>query len=447
MHEEKQPVLWGIDPTRLDQTQYTAALIAQALEKGLLHETEVQRFQMGCMGVLARLSRQWNGGRSSSIRIEDAQMLTQSMLWLIGLVLKAQPTPAQALQLLIHTPVDALYDEGLQLAQRKTRAAKIRWMQVTGRLFQTRCSFYADAFAGIRGFFKLYRPAFAAQEIHITADYPTFVPVEDLAGIEFIETYLDRLSLENGFLCRFDRSAVDALFGRRPEYGQDQLFNLFGAVWTAAVGCACTGRDVQQLTLSNQDLLLLENSLCSMARGQIAALLARVRRQLVQTLSLSPALDAYIRQGEWRLAGEIHVACREHWLDRLFPTEDAAVSRPILCAFGEKMPDPAFRSLLKQLASCDTWEQRLEKIRTDVHSLADLEDLLLAGCLTADDVEAVLCLLMPQELAALWQRHVLVPSAQSGQLTDRLKAFMQTRPAQVQHEMEALSGRIMIVES
>ena len=140
MCETKMAASNGIDPTRLDPEQYVLSLIGQALQKGLLREADVQIFQTGCYGFLAELSRQWNGERSSSIRVEDAQMLTQSMLWLIGLVLKEQPAPEQALILLKRTPVKALYNEGLPIAQRKTRAAKIRWAQATGRLspWQTR---------------------------------------------------------------------------------------------------------------------------------------------------------------------------------------------------------------------------------------------------------------------------------------------------------------------
>lgn len=445
MCETKMAASNGIDPIRLDPEQYVLSLIGQALQKGLLRESDVQIFQTGCYGFLAELSRQWNGERSSSIRVEDAQMLIQSMLWLIGLVLKEQPAPEQALILLKRTPVKALYNEGLQIAQRKTRTAKIRWAQAAGRLFQTKCSFYPDAFQGMRGFFQVYRPAFAAHEIHITADYPTFIPIVHLAGIEFIETYLQRLCLENDFLCRFDAAVVHALFDRRIEHGADQLFNLFEVVWLAAMGCICAGRSVQQLAISKDDRELLESSFGRMDREQISGVLSRARRKLVQELDLLPALDIYVQQGERRLAGEIALACQEHWLDRLFPADDQQRLQPIVCIFGQKMPDPEFRMLLDRLSSSNSEAEKLELIRSEIRSLADLEDLLLADCLTSAETEAVQGLLTPQELAALWQRHALVLSAKSDQLAKALQGFLQKYPPDVQSRIQMLAGRIEIL--
>jgi len=90
-----------------------------------------------------------------------------------------------------------LYDE-------KTAISRSLQKKILEHLLDTPNVYYRSTIAdGVNGFFKLYRPQFAAHEIHITADYPILAGRPELDGIEFIEQYLRCIEAENAFCICF----------------------------------------------------------------------------------------------------------------------------------------------------------------------------------------------------------------------------------------------------
>lgn len=112
------------------------------------------------------------------MRTETAQALLDSVFYTLGIALKDFPTPDAALQGLKSRPLAALLTEGQDCIRRRVAAARARHRRLAGALFETENVFYrATAADGIRGFFRLYRPALFANETHITADYPLLLPL------------------------------------------------------------------------------------------------------------------------------------------------------------------------------------------------------------------------------------------------------------------------------
>lgn len=168
------------------------------------------------MDIVADLAMDFTDGLSSSIRIEQAQEFVLSVFYTAGLALKACPSPDEAAFRLASEPLRTLYDEGTKIIKKKLVAARMLRGQVSKNIFAIKNEFYASTIIdGIRGFFKLYNPKFGAHETHITADYPTFLPINDLTGIEFIEKYLERIDIENRFCLCFDSTAASEMLHRR----------------------------------------------------------------------------------------------------------------------------------------------------------------------------------------------------------------------------------------
>lgn len=87
---------------------------------------------------------------------------------------------------------------------------------------------------GIASFFKLYDPLFGGQELHITADYPTCLGRPSVCGIEFIESYLQRIQAENDFLQLFPAQNVHVFLEKLvPGYAETPM-NLFEPVFCRA---------------------------------------------------------------------------------------------------------------------------------------------------------------------------------------------------------------------
>ena len=83
--------------------------------------------------------------------------------------------------------MEALEAAGQALISRKLDTARLLHARLKQNLFDSENVFYRGTIVdGIEGFFRAYRPAFFAQETHITADYPPLNAVEG-TGIEFVE--------------------------------------------------------------------------------------------------------------------------------------------------------------------------------------------------------------------------------------------------------------------
>ena len=187
-----------LDPLALDGRDYFASLLAEGQRCGLLSDRDLSRLQGESLTLLAERADAWSHGLSTSLPAERAQQLLGSVLYIVSLELKAGPTPEEAVERLRREPLAALYAAGQKRITRKLQAARTLHRQLKKTLFPTPNQFYRATLAdGVGGFFKLYRPALAAQEIHITADYPTFFGLPPLDGVE---EYLRCLSHENRFL-------------------------------------------------------------------------------------------------------------------------------------------------------------------------------------------------------------------------------------------------------
>lgn len=258
-----------IDASKLSGREYLVSLLREAQKSGLVLPESAARIQKEEMDIVADLAMDFTDGLSSSIRIEQAQEFVLSVFYTAGLALKAYPSPDEAAFRLASEPLRTLYDEGTKIIKKKLVAARMLHGQVSRNIFAVKNEFYASTvIGGIRGFFKLYNPKFGAHEIHITADYPTFLPVNDLTGIEFIEKYLEVIDLENRFCLCFDPGAASEMLHRHFGEGHESLvLNIFEQVLTEALRCAVSGMPVKGLACDSR---ILNETLSGLTQAELS---------------------------------------------------------------------------------------------------------------------------------------------------------------------------------
>ena len=176
--------------------------------------------------------------------MEKAEELLESALFSVGMALKSEPTPQDSLEKLRHTPLRTLFADGQKKIKRKILMCQAMHQKLCKQLFDTPNIFYrSTVIEGIAGFFKLYDPVFGGQKLHITADYPTCLGRPHACGIEFIESYLQRIQTENAFLLFFPAQKVHVFLEKLvPAYAETPM-NLFEPVFCHAVFLAATGKN------------------------------------------------------------------------------------------------------------------------------------------------------------------------------------------------------------
>ena len=292
-----------LDPLALDGRDYFASLLAEGQRCGLLSDRDLSRLQGESLALLAERADAWSRGQSTSLPAERAQHLLESVLYTVSLELKAGSSPEEAVERLRNESLAALYEAGQHRIARRLQALRASHRQLKKALFPTANEFYRATLSdGIDGFFKLYRPAFAAQEIHITADYPTFFGLPEKDGVEFMEDYLRCLSHENRFLGCFAPETVHALLLGLDERYPQLILNLYGPVLAAALACVLTRRPVAALRYDPERLAAL---LTGRSRQETEVLLRQAAEVFIRGAGCPEGLSAYFRRSVPVLAVDV----------------------------------------------------------------------------------------------------------------------------------------------
>ena len=312
-------ILHPIKAELLEPRHYFESLLRQAQGCGLLSDANILKIQDGLLSILARQMDSFTRGESSSIPAERAQDIMTSVIFVIGVQLKSCETPERAVSELKEKPLQSLFDSGMELVRRKTAVSRRIQKRISDNLLPTPNVYYRSTIVdGIDGFFKMYRPQFAAHEIHITADYPLCLGRPELDGIEFIHRYLRCIEAENAFCLRFDPVTIHRLLcGLTPDYYSVPM-NIFEPVLLSALGLIAVNRRPETLDLTCGDISLLYHRLFGRSRDEIHAFLNEALSELDRELELPPALKRYAGQCLPTLTGTVQNAVVNETLDKVF---------------------------------------------------------------------------------------------------------------------------------
>ena len=391
----------------LSSEHYFQSLLEQAYMSEMLSDIQLEKIQFDCLALLAKKTEEYNSGDSSSIRIEAAQNLLASIMFTIGVWLKTYPNPDDAVAAVQKDGIDALYHYGRERIDRLIKSTKMLHSSIIRNLVQTENVYYRSTIVdGIKGFFKLYYPEFAAQEIHITADYPVYHPMERLLGIEFIQKYLECIYYENLFCAQFLAEDLHHLLCGYDEHYEQLLFNIYEPVLSASIGCILSGGDIRRLEMAPSSLKILSDLFCGKTRTEIEEMLMEAVGQLSELMELIEPLKRYLVGSLPQIATEIEKAVLLQTLDHVFILPKyPEYNTKLIFSFGEKMDDERYRKVLEEIMQCRYLEDKKALIKSEIHSLADLEDILLDAELREEEIFSILSELTTVEIAALSKKH------------------------------------------
>lgn len=437
----------NIEANKLDPEFYFTSLLEEALKKSLLTPEELTKIQMQCLQLLATKAKQYAGFDSSSVQIETAEELLTSIQFTIGLHLKSAPSSVSAIQLLKQEPLEDLYRKGYKKVQDKMRVSKHLHAMVLRSLLKTdHYTYRVTVVDGIKGFFMLYNEALYAHKIHITADYPLCNPFQSLAGIEFIEKYLEYIYYENQFLNCFPTDCIHELLQRvHPQY-QELVFNIFEAVFTQAIGCILSSAagifKVRSLSLSSEDIITLSALFHEKSGEEIQVILEPALHQLMEYLGLEgvQAREYYFQALE-TVRSNILGFSRINRVDGIFLCNKPLQNEPqILYSLKTKLNNEKYRLLVNEILECRHSSDRLSIIRKNISSLEDLLDIITDGELDSNEIKAVLNPLDIIDKAAilkLCREEYAAPEGES-EAAQNLQNYIKSLDKNMQMKIEAL---------
>ena len=427
-----------IDVNKLSGEFYFQSLLQEAYVKGVLSPNESERIQLECLKLLADRTERFTRGQSSSVRVEIAQGIMASNLFTIGIYLKSLPDVDAAIFHIQNEPLEKLYEYGLAVLKRKINVAHYFYNRVCkSKLNTVNQAYNITIDQGFKPFFESYEINFHAHEIPSDIDYQLIHPVTDLAGVEFVIKYLENLYYENLFCSYFDADIIHEVMSGYDMSYKNLLDNLCAQVLQNALGCQLLNTPWQLLNFSPADLIALEKNLSSLNQVELQRQLKLAAQELIADLSLTnPTLKKYLIASLPRLTTTVYQGLATHSLDKVFvPRFNPNIKPLVHYNMGIKMPDKAYRELVTEFLSCRFLEDKLSIIKEQIKTLADMEDLLIAGELEPPEAAMIFALLEDIELAVLTTRHPLHPaidaidfSASEIRMQQNLDAYLRTLP-------------------
>ncbi|MFA9379481.1 MAG: DUF6179 domain-containing protein [Acetanaerobacterium sp.] len=387
----------------LDESHYMQSLLQRAVEHKLMSPAQLQQHQTGIARLLQRQLLRYTHGDSSSVKVETALGLMNSLAYTIGVYLKSLPGLQDALEALATDEPSELMQRGKELIAEKTRRAKA--LLTTAQ--DTRIAIENEAYrqtldSALPDFFTSYEPEFAAHETPCMIDYPLCADPMQTVGIEYIEGYIDALICENTLCSQFSQDDITCLLQSYHADFRDLLINLYELTFANAAGCILLGKAPYTLALSAQERDALVRRLSLLPEPDYRRAIDDALRTLTGQIGLSQDMHPYLPQTAEALTQRLDAARKDTRLPMPFTVFiDADQRQGMHFHDGDKMSDDAFRAITAEVRACRFTADKLSIIHKHIRSFGDLADLLGADCLFDDEYHALFDSLGETELALL----------------------------------------------
>ena len=286
------------------------------LSQALTEEDEIN-IQSKLWQLLKRRTELYTMGEHSSVRVETAQELLQSINFCLDLYLKQSGSTKK---LLAEADLEELFALGQKVLEEKLELGKKLYNAALVNAPKIENLSYRDTLRGIGGFFKRYDYRFFAHLIPCDIDYQLCNPVKDsLQGVEYINAYLGRIIVENDFIGRFETKRVESLLGSCCSDYKGLLINLYAPVAANAVGLALINRDVRTLSITASEIERLSKLFEPLSATPAKKVLHEAALRVCAELQISdPSSVRYLRKTAEELFSRIESALPHGNLNGIF---------------------------------------------------------------------------------------------------------------------------------
>ena len=394
-----------INNNNLSGEFYFETLVEESIRNNIMTIAEAQRIQLECIALLAKKTGQYTKGKSSSVTAANAQGLLKSILFTLGIALKNYRLPDDAAKALLNKPVEYFFEKGLKKIIALTASCKYIFVLALKNKMKTENEVYNLVFDAIEGFFKIYNPDFSAHEIHITADYPVCNTQNGIAGIEFIEKYLQSIYYENMFCSYYDyKDLSNLLLGYDINY-KNMIFNIFQEVLTVAIGCSLCKNPSKRLNLTDKDINLLKKLFIDKNKDETHKLIKNAFERLVNELNITDNnLKAYICKGLKTV--EFKITAFKEKLEIVFIKSCTVKNKSYTFILPSKIIDSTlYRQLVDEIRQCRFSKDKIKLIFENLNLIGDIDDLFFDAELSSKEIITVLDKLSDSEIAAIFKKY------------------------------------------
>ncbi|MCX7708691.1 MAG: DUF6179 domain-containing protein [Clostridia bacterium] len=397
-----------IKKENLDPGQYTLSLMKEGLRLGLLDRKDIQQIQIQTLLILQDLIERYTKGESSSIRVDTAEGLLNSIYYSIDAWIARYENPENGLEELKRKTIREIYQEGLERVSECLEETEVLYWELLKKRLEVSLEAYNATLEAFPAFFQKYGAVFNAQDTPASIDYPLVFDNTQLKGIFYIRHYLETLHLETQFCRLFQKEEIEKVL---ISYGKicrvrhtKPLVNIFELIINNSVFSVLSGGKAECAVISPLQLELIENRLGGLSKREVESVIEETVEQVIEELRIDHIkLIQYIHQYKTLLIHRIFNAMENNSLHNIVLISDE-VQLPDASTFfqsGERMSDASFRAMVRSIVKCTDTADKIEILISSIRSLEDFIDVLGADCLFEGEYISLYSALSDVELAAL----------------------------------------------
>lgn len=401
---EKQ---YFIKKENLNPISYFQSILQEAYRLKLLTDSELKNIQLESIRLLAKETERYTGGESSSVKIETAQSIMQSIFYSIGFYLKSLPNVDISIEVLKQKTLLEMHKYGKELIEIQfNNAKKLLYAIQNDGIVTDNCAYNDTIQNGVPIFFSTYDIEFAAHDTPASIDYPLSNDNMDLVGIEYIYNYLQKLFIENQFCKNFTEDEIRCLLRGYNDNYEDLLINIFELVLTNVVGSVLLNKNAIQLNIEPLNRKYLQQKFMNLSKDKLDTILEDAYTQIYEEFNISDTLSQkYIYLTVVNLSSRLKNALENNQLESIFVSLKENHTQPaLLFEDGEKIDDELFRSITDEIRECRYVSDKIAIIQRKIHSITDLADILEGYCIFDDEFTEVFKSLGDMELALLLKK-------------------------------------------
>ena len=197
-------------------------------------------------------AEKYNGSDSTSMTVERAQDLLESIIYSLSLVINQSNLPVEEI---LQQDFSVMLGQAQKMLETKRKILYTEWEKICLEAPEINNFYYISTLKQVGIFFKKYDFYDEAHQIPCSIDYPLIKAIPDnLKGISYIEVYLKSIRIENQFIKKYPQENVLELLREMSLVYEENYFNFCECVFVNAIGKEMVSGVTDSLLLDEGEL-------------------------------------------------------------------------------------------------------------------------------------------------------------------------------------------------
>ena len=289
---------------------------------------------------------------------------------------------------------------GLLIKKEKIKKAKILCENIKREFYFIDNCYYKDIiWKGMDAFFKNYDVEFNPQYNVLTLDYPLYIEIENLSGIDLIYEYLKRFYIEERFLKKFEIYVIEEVLRGYNDNFNNLVINICKIILRNAIICKILNKNIYELDVKEIDFDRIKKYIENNTQEEMVRLIDEKLKLLLKELSLEEEIFyTYFKLDIKEFVKELYLYKEQNLLNIVISLrKEYTFKEKERFQDGDLIDDNILRKIIDEINECDFLYDKIEIVKRNIKSLRDLKELL-NECFYENEFKYVFDMLSNEEI-------------------------------------------------